>query len=400
MTQFSFINDEEPANPCSTCGKRKYKENCLERRERENSPYNAMVMRMKQQLPYEVKVVQAQLRAREFYNKVCGELDANVHVSVGGLDSITLLKFLREVCRLDVPAVSVSSLEDVSIQAVHKEMGVIRLKPSCDSNGKPWTKARIIQEYGFPVISKEKAAKIEHLQNPTPNNATIRHAIITGETGEYGGYQKHSKMKLPQKWLDLFGGYENENEDVHYKVPPFKVSSQCCYYLKEKPSDDWAKEHNSYPYLGLMASEGGRREKALMLHGCNYFGKGTIRSAPFATFTRQDILQLALDLNVHVPEIYGTIERHGNGELYTTGAQRTGCDMCGFGIHIEQRPHRFDRLRETNPKAWEYWMYHVCRDEDGSEYGWGRVLDYIGVPWEDEPEGDKQMTFDEMEVST
>ena len=149
-----------------------------------------------------------------------------------------------------------------------------------------------------------------------------------------------------------------------------------------------------------MASDRGRREKALMLHGCNYFGKGTIRSAPFATFTRQDILQLALDLNVHVPEIYGTIERHGNGELYTTGAQRTGCDMCGFGIHIEQRPHRFDRLRETNPKAWEYWMYHVCRDEDGTEYGWGRVLDYIGVPWEDEPEGDKQMTFDEMEVST
>ena len=162
MTQLSFINDEEPANPCSTCGKRKYKENCLERRERENSPYNPLVMRMKQQLPYEVKVVQAQLRAREFYNKVCGELDANVHVSVGGLDSITLLKFLREVCRLDVPAVSVSSLEDVSIQAVHKEMGVIRLKPSCDSNGKPWTKAPIIQEYGFRFTSKEKAAKIVH----------------------------------------------------------------------------------------------------------------------------------------------------------------------------------------------------------------------------------------------
>ena len=45
-------------------------------------------------------------------------------------------------------------------------------------------------------------------------------------------------------------------------------------------------------------------------------------------------------------------------------------------------------------------MTQLCRDDDGSEYGWGRVLDYIGVPWEDEPEGDKQMTFDEMEVST
>ena len=89
MTQLSFINDEEPANPCSTSGKRKYKENCLERREREHSPYNAMVMRMKQQRPYAVKVVQAQPRAREFYNTVCA-MDARIHVSVGGLDSITL----------------------------------------------------------------------------------------------------------------------------------------------------------------------------------------------------------------------------------------------------------------------------------------------------------------------
>ena len=47
-------------------------------------------------------------------------------------------------------------------------------------------------------------------QNPTPNNKTIRHAIVTGETGEYGGFQKHSKMKLAQKWLEKFGGLENE----------------------------------------------------------------------------------------------------------------------------------------------------------------------------------------------
>ena len=65
-----------------------------------------------------------------------------------------------------------------------------------------------------------------------------------------------------------------------------------CYYLKEKPCSDWAKEHNCVPYLGLMASEGGRREKSLMLNGCNYFGKGTIRSAPFAIFNRQHHCQI------------------------------------------------------------------------------------------------------------
>ena len=51
--------------------------------------------------------------------------------------------------------------------------------------------------------------------------------------------------------------------------------------------------------------------------------------------------------------------------------------MCGFGIQLEKRPHRFDRLRKTNYGEWYYWMYTV---------GWGKVLDYIGVKWEDEVE--------------
>ena len=66
---------------------------------------------------------------------------------------------------------------------------------------------------------------------------------------------------------------------------------------------------------------------------------------------------------------------------------------------MEARPHRFDRLREANPKAWEYWMYHVCKDEDGTEYGWGRVLDYIGVKWQDIPQPNEQMTFDDINGS-
>jgi hypothetical protein len=57
--------------------------------------------------------------------------------------------------------------------------------------------------------------------------------------------------------------------------------------------------------------------------------------------------------------------------------------MCGFGIHMEQRPHRFDRLRERNEKEWDFWMNKCCEDADGTKYGWGRVLDYIGVEWRD-----------------
>lgn len=95
-------------------------------------------------------------------------------------------------------------------------------------------------------------------------------------------------------------------------------------------------------------------------------------------------MQLALELNVPVPEIYGKIVRDQDSNLRTTKTQRTGCSMCSFGIQLEKRPHRFDRLRESNSKEWEQWMMHCCKDADGTEYSWGRALEHIGVEWRQE----------------
>ena len=228
-----------------------------------------------QKAPYDQKVARAENLAWEFYHAV----DGQAYVAVGGLDSITLYLFLRSI-GINVPAVSASALEDKSIQRVHKALGVKALKPE-----KP--KVSVIRDFGWPVLSKEIAGKISLLQHPSEKNATVRHAIITGETGKQGGYQKKSRMRLSQKWLNLFGGYENEKEGVE------------------------------------------------------------------------------------------------NGNLRTTKAQRTGCSMCGFGIQKEKRPHRFDLLFERNPKEWELWMNHVVQRDDGTWYGWGHVLDYIGVEWRD-----------------
>ena len=397
-------------------------ENVLERMKRIDADAKIASFMVKEKMPYDFKKSYARIRALEFDTE-CARRDLNTHVSVGGLDSITLFLFLNRYLMLNVPGISVSYLEDRSIQRIHKALGLKLLQSAVrytDENGVKhrWAKPAIIQEFGFPVLSKEIAAKIELLQNPSEKNKTVRHAIITGETGEYGGFQKDSRMRLAQKWLELFGGYENEAEGTCYGCPSFKVSSKCCYYLKEKPCDDWAKEHNSVPYLGLMASEGGRRAKSLRVNGCNYFGESVIRSAPFAIFHRDDLLRLTLEMDALwkekwreeffekgvkegrfsqsfqmpesiIPAIYGEIVPDEYGILHTTGAQRTGCSMCGFGIHLEKRPHRFDQLRERNRKEWEYWMYRCVTDpETGEQYGWGRVLDYIGVGWENMPDTD------------
>lgn len=79
--------------------------------------------RQRQSLPYEAKLIHAEKVANEFYNRV-----ENCHISVGGLDSITLLLFLRAV-GINVPAISVSALEDKSIQSIHKKLGSSDLIP-------------------------------------------------------------------------------------------------------------------------------------------------------------------------------------------------------------------------------------------------------------------------------
>lgn len=162
-----------------------------------------------QQEPYSSKRSRAVNLAWEFYKNI--DVEGQCYVAVGGLDSITLFLFLRSI-GIDVPAVSVSSLEDKSIQKVHKALGIKALKPLK-------SKVEVIRKFGWPVISKEIAGKIDTLHHPTKDNVTVRHAIITGETGAQGGWRTGSRMQLPKKWLKLFGGADAEGAALGYHRP-------------------------------------------------------------------------------------------------------------------------------------------------------------------------------------
>lgn len=330
-------------------------------------------------MSYEDKIDVATARILE-WTEICAEHGKGYAVSVGGLDSIVLLVFCRKVlgeCR----GASVSALEDISIQKVHALLEVEKIKPDMNFY-------RVLNTYGFPILSKQIAGKIEHLQTPKEeaNERLLyyNHALMTGQTGPWGHFEYSESMKMDNDILEKFGGhYAEDRPDLNCKVAPFKVSDKCCLVMKEAPAMRWQEENNIYPFLGLMQIEGGQRRFSLRKYGCNYVSDKTARSCPFNYFSRQDLLTLALDLKAPIPEIYGEIVRDQDGKLRTTKAQRTGCAMCGFGIHLEARPHRFDRLKESNPKLWDFLMYR-CVEDNGEVYGWGRVLDYLGIEWENE----------------
>ena len=199
--------------------------NCYER---------AKTLEYWQTVPYPHKVAHAKKLIYDFYNHE--EVKGMTCISVGGLDSITLLCLIRSMgfTAEQIPAVSVSVLEDKSIQKVHKALGVIGLKPQK-------SKREVIEEFGYPIISKEMANRIRILQNPTEKNATIRHAMITGETGEFGGYQKDSRMKI-------ISCPEQEFSTLCKPGYPWKFSERDGVTI-------YTEHENSIPYVLVYRSE-------------------------------------------------------------------------------------------------------------------------------------------------
>ena len=53
-------------------------------------------------------------------------------------------------------------------------------------------------------------------------------------------------------------------------------------------------------------------------------------------------------------------------KLKTTGCERTGCCMCGYGLHSEKRPNRLETIPlYDNPKILDYILQGGAFDKDG-----------------------------------
>lgn len=106
-----------------------------------------------------------------------------------------------------------------------------------------------------------------------------------------------------------------------------------------------------------------------------------------AFWTQQDVLQYIRQFNVPYCSVYGDIiidDQSGN--LKTTGCTRTGCIFCMFGAHLENEPNRFQRLKETHPRQYEYCinggeMVDGKWQPSDEGLGLGKVLDFINVKY-------------------
>lgn len=306
-------------------------------------------LKLLQALPLDLKIMKTKNRIREWYNYYGGE----VYVSFsGGKDSTVLLDIARELYP-DIEAVYVDTgLEYPELREFVKSIdNVTWLKPKMNFK-------KVIQEYGYPIVSKEIANKVHGAKPGNTRWHQMHGTYVDPNTGKLSAHFNY------KKWEFLL------NAD-------FKISDQCCSIMKKRPSLEFEKKSGKKPILGLMAAESKKRKRDYMKTGCNAFDKERPQSQPMGFWTEQDVLQYLYEKKIPYASVYGDIVLE-DGKYRTTGCNRTGCVFCGFGCHLEKEPNRFQMLKKTHPKLWEYCMKPI---ENGG-LGMREVMDFIDVPVE------------------
>lgn len=308
-----------------------------------------------QSLPLEYKVKITEQRIREWYE----HWEGKVYVSFsGGKDSTVLLDLARRIYP-DIEAVFIDTgLKYPEIREfVKTKEGVTWLYPiKYNKQKKQWVRTsfkEVIETYGYPVISKEVADAIYNTRRKPDGCRAKKFDLNSEYVQKYGARYDLSKWK-----------YLLESD-----IP---ISHMCCDVMKKHPAKKYEKESKKHPILGTKASESRLRVNSWIRQGCNAFDAKRPTSQPLSFWTEQDILQYLKQFNIHYASIYGDIVENEHGELMTTDASRTGCMFCMFGVHLEPRPNRFERMKLTHPAQWRYCMFKL---------GLADVLDYIGVQY-------------------
>lgn len=300
-----------------------------------------------------------------------------VYVSFsGGKDSTVLLHIVRQMYP-DIEAVFVNTgLEYPEIQSFVKSFdNVTILRPKMRFD-------EVIRKYGYPFIGKKQADTILGAR------ISLRKGVYSLRLMECGvSIEEANKMGLELPSKEMLNRYFTACKNSKYvmkKYKPllfvdFEISHYCCNVMKKKPMHDFQKHYDKFPITAQIAEESMLREAAWLKNGCNAFEAKHKVSNPMSFWTNQDIFRYIKQNDLPIASVYGEVVTHNDddgfnyakplcedcGKLCTTGCDRTGCIFCGFGAHLEKGESRFERLKRTHLRQYEYCMGGGAYDTDG-----------------------------------
>lgn len=316
-----------------------------------------------QSLPLDIKIRMTKERIRQWYEY----WDEQVYISFSGGKDSTVLKHIVDSMYDDVPAVFINTgLEYPEIQKfAMSQKNVVTVRPEMRFD-------EVIKKYGYPIVSKEVAQTVwEAKKNAQTGKYAYRIKKLNGELLDKNG--KPSTYNIP-KWKFLLDA-------------PYDISHKCCDVMKKRPAKTYERKTGRKAIIGTLASESTLRKTQWVKYGCNAFETKRPTSQPLSFWTEQDILHYIKQFDVPYCSVYGDIVPVDEETLLkTTGCDRTGCIFCMFGCHLEKEPNRFQRLKETHPRQYEYCigggeMVDGKWQPSKEGLGLGKVLDYINVKY-------------------
>jgi 3'-phosphoadenosine 5'-phosphosulfate sulfotransferase (PAPS reductase)/FAD synthetase len=177
---------------------------------------------------------------------------------------------------------------------------------------------QVIEKEGFPLISKEQSQYIREARHT--KSKKLFDLRINGRIAGQG--------RISKKWQYLINA-------------PFEISDRCCYWLKKRPAYQFEKQTGMLPFIGTSINESRLRFQRYLKSGCNSFESKRKASYPLSIWTEKDKWDYIKLTNIPICEIY------------YKGETQTGCMICGYGCH---KDNRFNRLNELHPRAFEIGM--------------------------------------------
>lgn len=223
----------------------------------------------------------------------------------------------------------------------------------------------VIKKYGYPMIGKEVSKVVDAAKRLDSKYGQVCRQRLEGTYQKKNGEIRQFNCEKYKPLLDV----------------DFNVSHRCCDVMKKTPSHNYAKKTGRKPMTAQMATESRLREQQWIKSGCNGFNMSSPTSNPMSFWTEQDVIQYIKQHDIPIAAVYGKpeyvnapeqmrledygIECGGCEELRLTGVKRTGCIFCGFGCHLDESPNKFERLKITHPRQYEYCIGGGEYNEDG-----------------------------------
>lgn len=363
-----------------------------------------------QSMPLNIKVRMTQNRIRGWVDEY-GEDGVYVSFS-GGKDSTVLLDIVRKMYPGILAVFVDTGLEYPEIREFVKTFdNVTWLKPKK-------TFRQVIEEYGYPFISKEVSDKVQGARkyvkalaererdDLVPYSWAIADllAIDRRNDKENPVYQNLKMGVIPSetsRYQQIVGTYPgkdgkpssyNLSKYKFFLEAPFEISANCCRIMKKAPVHSFGRQTGRKPITAQMASESRLRTSQWLKNGCNGFHMSSPISNPMSFWTEQDVLLYIKENNLPICSVYGEIVEVEDKEVSikdqdvlelfdidrtyyrTTGCQRTGCMFCGYGCHLEEPGEgRFLKMKETHPKQYDY----IMRPKEKGGLNYKEVIDWI-----------------------